>query len=654
MPFDPDLFLPVSREDMARRGWDHYDFLLITGDAYVDHPSFGPAIIGRILEAEGYRVAVLAQPDWHSAEPFAALGRPRLGVLIGAGNIDSMVAHYTAAKKRRHDDAYSPGRRAGLRPDHATVVYSNRVREAFSDIPIIIGGLEASLRRFAHYDYWEDKVRRSVLFDAQADILTYGMGETATLEIAARLASGTPVEEIADVRGTCVIGRHPGVCAYPKVEVPSFEEVSASKTAYARANMAEYQEHDAVSGRAIIQKHGDRFLIVNPPAFPLTTAELDRVAELPYVREPHPMYDDLGGVPAIEEVRFSVTHNRGCFGACNFCSLAFHQGRTISCRSHESVIREVRALTEHPGFKGYIHDVGGPSATFRRPSCQKQLKSGMCRDRACLAPEPCPNLDADHTDYMLLLRKLREIPKVKKVFIRSGIRFDYLMRDPSGEFFTDLVQHHISGQLKVAPEHCVAHTLDYMGKPHIEVYERFKEKYSKLNRRYGKDQYLVPYLISSHPGCTLEDAVRLAEWLNKQGHMPEQVQDFYPTPGTLATCMWYTGLDPRTMEPVFVPKTPHDKALQRALMQWRKPQNRALVLEALRRTGREDLIGYGKRCLVRPDKAAKGAAHGPSPSKDRPRKDREPRSDARTRTEKKERPARPVRKAGWARPKKKK
>ncbi|MCI9159003.1 MAG: YgiQ family radical SAM protein [Lawsonibacter sp.] len=654
MPFDPDLFLPVSREDMARRGWDYYDFLLITGDAYVDHPSFGPAIIGRILEAEGYRVAVLAQPDWHSAEPFAALGRPRLGVLIGAGNIDSMVAHYTAAKKRRHDDAYSPGRRAGLRPDHATVVYSNRVREAFGDIPIVIGGLEASLRRFAHYDYWEDKVRRSVLFDAQADILTYGMGETATLEIAARLASGTPVEEIADVRGTCVIGRHPGVCAYPKVEVPSFEEVSASKTAYARANMAEYQEHDAVSGRAIIQKHGDRFLIVNPPAFPLTTAELDRVAELPYVREPHPMYDDLGGVPAIEEVRFSVTHNRGCFGACNFCSLAFHQGRTISCRSHESVIREVRALTEHPGFKGYIHDVGGPSATFRRPSCQKQLKSGMCRDRACLAPEPCPNLDADHTDYMLLLRKLREIPKVKKVFIRSGIRFDYLMRDPSGEFFTDLVQHHISGQLKVAPEHCVAHTLDYMGKPHIEVYERFKEKYSKLNRRYGKDQYLVPYLISSHPGCTLEDAVRLAEWLNKQGHMPEQVQDFYPTPGTLATCMWYTGLDPRTMEPVFVPKTPHDKALQRALMQWRKPQNRALVLEALRRTGREDLIGYGKRCLVRPDKAAKGAAHGPSPSKDRPRKDREPRSDARTRTEKKERPARPVRKAGWARPKKKK
>ena len=659
MPFDCDLFLPVDRENMVRRGWDYYDFLLITGDAYVDHPSFGPAIIGRILEAEGYRVAVLAQPDWHSAEAFAALGRPRLGVLIGAGNIDSMVAHYTAAKKRRHDDAYSPGRKAGLRPDRATIVYSNRAREAFGDIPIVIGGLEASLRRFAHYDYWEDKVRRSVLFDAQADILTYGMGEYATLEIAARLASGIPVSEITDVRGTCVAGKYPGLCAYPRVEVPSFEEVSASKEAYARANMVEYQEHDAVSGKAVIQRHGDRFLIVNPPALPLSTAELDRVAELPYVREPHPMYDDMGGVPAVEEVRFSVTHNRGCFGACNFCSLAFHQGRTISCRSHDSVIREVRALTGHPGFKGYIHDVGGPSATFRRPSCQKQLKSGMCRNRACLAPEPCPNLDADHTDYMMLLRKLREIPKVKKVFIRSGIRFDYLMKDPSGEFFTDLVQHHISGQLKVAPEHCVAHTLDYMGKPHIQVYEKFREKYFKLNRRYGKDQYLVPYLISSHPGCTLEDAVQLAEWLNRQGHMPEQVQDFYPTPGTLATCMWYTGLDPRTMKPVFVPKTPHDKALQRALMQWRKPQNRKLVLEALRKTGREDLIGYGKHCLVRPDRGGPPVGRdgpGTPSSKNRPAKGKKNRADTRTRIEKKESPARPIKKAGWAKakPKKKK
>ena len=604
MSFERDLFLPVTIEDMRRRGWDDYDFLVITGDAYVDHPSFGTTIIARVLEAEGYRVAILPQPDWKDPKAFAALGRPRLAVMISAGNIDSMVAHYTAAKKRRHDDAYSPGRKPGLRPDHATVVYCNRVREVFGNIPIVIGGLEASLRRFAHYDYWEDKVRRSILFDAQADILTYGMGERATKEIASRLASGTPVSEITDVRGTCVAAKFPNACAYPKVEVPSFEEVASSKEAYAKANMVEYQEHDPFVGKAIVQKHGRDFLIVNPPAMPLTTQEMDEVAELPYVKEPHPMYDDMGGVPAIEEVRFSVTHNRGCFGACNFCSLAFHQGRTISCRSHESVIREVKSLTAHPGFKGYIHDVGGPSATFRRPSCQKQLKHGLCKNRACLAPEPCPNLDADHTDYMMLLRKLRDIPKVKKVFIRSGIRFDYLMKDPSGEFFTDLVQHHISGQLKVAPEHCVAHTLDYMGKPHIEVYEKFREKYQKLNRRYGKEQYLVPYLISSHPGCTLKDAVELAEWLNKQGHMPEQVQDFYPTPGTLATCMWYTGIDPRTMKPVFVPRTPHDKALQRALMQWRKPQNRKLVLEALQKTDRQDLIGFGKHCLVRPDKGA--------------------------------------------------
>ena len=654
--FDRDRFLPVSREDLERRGWDSYDFLIITGDAYVDHPSFGPTIIGRVLEAEGYRVAILPQPDWKNPQAFTALGRPRLAVLISGGNIDSMVAHYTAAKKRRHDDAYSPGRKAGLRPDHATIVYSNRVREVYGDIPIVIGGLEASLRRFAHYDYWEDKVRRSILFDAQADILTYGMGERATKEIAARLASGTAVEDITDVRGTCVAIKYPAVCQYPKVEVPSFEEVAASKEAYARANMVEYLEHDAVVGKAILQKHGKDFLMVNPPAEPLTTKEMDEVAQLPYVKEPHPMYEDMGGVPAIEEVRFSVTHNRGCFGACNFCSLAFHQGRTISCRSHESVVKEVKELTGHPGFKGYIHDVGGPAATFRRPSCQKQLKHGMCKNRACLAPQPCPNLDADHTDYMMLLRKLRDIPKVKKVFIRSGIRFDYLMKDPSGEFFTDLVQHHISGQLKVAPEHCVANTLDYMGKPHIEVYEKFREKYFKLNRRYGKDQYLVPYLISSHPGCKLEDAVELAVWLNKQGHMPEQVQDFYPTPGTLATCMWYTELDPRTMKPVFVPKTPHDKAMQRALMQWRKPQNRGLVLEALRRTGRTDLIGYGKHCLIRPDKESGGQAAGQWGKKSEKGKTGEKKPGMRNtasgaeRVKKSEHSAKPVRKAGWARP----
>ena len=656
MSFDRDLFLPVSKEDMLRRDWHYYDFLIITGDAYVDHPSFGPTIIGRVLEAAGYRVAMMAQPNWKDPEAFKALGKPRYAVMISGGNLDSMVAHYTAAKKRRHDDAYSPGRKAGLRPDHATVVYSNRVREVYGDIPIIIGGLEASLRRFAHYDYWEDKVRRSLLFDAQADILTYGMGETASLEIAARLASGTPVSEITDVRGTCVVGKHPGVCAYSSVEVPSFEEVSSSKEAYARANMVEYQEHDAVVGKAIIQKHGNQFLIVNPPTYPLPREELDRVAELPYVREPHPMYDEMGGVPATEEVRFSVTHNRGCFGACNFCSLAFHQGRTVTSRSHESVIREVTMLTNHPGFKGYIHDVGGPAATFRRPSCQKQLKYGMCKNRACLAPEACPNLDADHTDYMLLLRKLRNIPKIKKVFIRSGIRFDYLMKDPNGEFFADLVQHHISGQLKVAPEHCVAHTLDYMGKPHIDVYEKFRTKYYKLNQRYGKEQYLVPYLISSHPGCTLEDAVQLAEWLNAQGHMPEQVQDFYPTPGTLATCMWYTGIDPRTMKPVFVPKTPHDKALQRALMQWRKPQNRALVMEALHKTGREDLIGYDKKCLIRPNRALGCPEHFGSDRKEQGAKKGKGSGSAKSGGsrggEKTQKPAaRPARKAGWAKPK---
>ena len=655
MSFDRRLFLPVSKEDLIDRGWYYYDFLIITGDAYVDHPSFGPTIIGRVLEAAGYRVAILAQPDWKDPEAFTALGKPRYAVMISAGNLDSMVAHYTAARKRRHDDAYSPGRRGGLRPDHATVVYSNRVREVYGDIPIVIGGLEASLRRFAHYDYWEDKVRRSVLFDAQADILTYGMGETATIEIAARLAAGTPVREITDVRGTCVAVKDPAVCAYDSVEVPSFERVAASKEDYARANMVEYNEHDAVVGKAILQKHGSRWLMVNPPAYPLPTAELDRVAELPYVREPHPMYDEMGGVPAIEEVRFSVTHNRGCFGACNFCSLAFHQGRTVTSRSHESVIREVELLTRHPGFKGYIHDVGGPAATFRRPSCQKQLKYGMCKNRSCLAPDACPNLDADHTDYMLLLRKLRKIPGVKKVFIRSGIRFDFLMKDPSGEFFSDLVQHHISGQLKVAPEHCVNHTLDYMGKPHIEVYEKFRDKYNRMNQRYGKEQYLVPYLISSHPGCTLEDAVQLAEWLNKEGHMPEQVQDFYPTPGTLATCMWYTGIDPRSMKPVFVPKTPHDKALQRALMQWRKPQNRALVLEALHKTGREDLIGFGKGCLIRPNNPnrrpglSESKTTGQKASKSNSGKGQKPVTN-----KGQQKPAKPVRKAGWAKPKPKK
>lgn len=594
-------FLPVSAEDMHSRGWYYYDFLVVTGDAYVDHPSFGSSVIARVLEGEGYRVAVLAQPQWRDKSDFEEMGRPRYAALIGAGNLDSMVAHYTAAKKKRREDFYSPGGAAGLRPDRATIVYSNRVREAFPGLPVIIGGLEASLRRFAHYDYWEDKVRRPIIFDAKADLLVYGMGETATIDIAARLASGTPVTEITDVRGTAYTAQNPSVCDFSKIECHSFEKVEEGKTAYAEAVKIQYSEHDPVRGRAVLQKCAGRFLIVNPPARPLETPEFDRVAELPYMRDYHPMYSDRGGVPAIQEVRFSVIHNRGCFGACNFCALAFHQGRMVTSRSHESVIREVTAFTKHPEFKGYVHDVGGPTANFRRPSCPGQKKRGMCADKNCLTPTPCGSLDAGHTDYLMLLRKLRQIPSVKKVFVRSGIRFDFLLEDNNGEFFAELVKYHISGQLKVAPEHFADNVLDCMGKPHNEVYSRFVDKYRRLNQKYGKNQYLVPYLMSSHPGSTLEDAVALAEYLHREGSQPEQVQDFYPTPGTLSTCMYYTGIDPRTMEPVYVPRSDHEKALQRVLLQWRRPEKKRLVLEALRKTGREDLIGYHKWCLVKPE-----------------------------------------------------
>ena len=595
-------FLPVSKEDMQERGWWWYDFLLVTGDAYVDHPSFGPAVIARVLEADGYRVAVLAQPDWHSAADFLAFGRPRLGVLIGAGNLDSMVAHYTAAKKRRSEDFYSPGKKAGKRPDRATIVYANRAREAFgSEVPIIIGGLEASLRRFAHYDYWDDKVRRSILFDSGADLLVYGMAEEAEREIARRLKKKIPVSEMHDIRGTAFIAASPSECAFESVSVPSYAEVRENKRLYADATRIEYREHDPVRGKAIIQEHDGRYLIVNPPMMPLETKELDRVAELPYVRTYHPMYEAEGGVPAIEEVRFSVIHNRGCFGGCNFCALAFHQGRMVTSRSHESVIREVTELTKLPDFKGYINDVGGPSANFRHHSCKKQAKFGMCPDKRCLAPTPCPNLDADHSDYLALLRKLRSIPGVKKVVVRSGIRYDYMLEDKNDDFFTELVRYHISGQLKVAPEHCIDGVLDYMGKPHIEVYERFMDKYRRLNDRYSKEQYVVPYLMSSHPGSTLGDAVALAEYLNKKGRQPEQVQDFYPTPGTVSTCMYYTEIDPMTMKQVYVAKSFHEKAMQRALLQWKRPDKRRLVIEALKEAGREDLIGYGPECLVRPD-----------------------------------------------------
>ena len=601
-------FLPVSAADMADRGWEGYDILLITGDAYVDHPSFGTPVIGRLLESAGYRVALLAQPDWHDAAAIRAMGRPGLCCMLSAGNLDSMVAHYTAAKRRRGEDFYSPGKQTGLRPDRAVIVYAGRVREAFPGLPVVIGGLEASLRRFAHYDYWDDRVRRSVLADAGADLLTYGMGERASLEIARRLNAGERAEDLTDIRGTACL-RKERSCAYDFLELPSFEEVREDKRAYAAACRMENQEHDAMRGKALLQKHGERWLVVNPPAAPLETEELDALAALPFTREPHPMYDSLGGVPAIEEVRFSIIHNRGCFGGCNFCSLAFHQGRYVTARSHESVLAEAEAMTRHPLFKGYIHDVGGPTANFRHPSCHKQKKLGLCPDRSCLAPTACPNLDADHSDYIALLRKLRAIPGVKKVFVRSGIRFDYVLAEKSGEFLRELTKYHVSGQLKVAPEHCVDEVLEKMGKPRAEVFEAFCEKYEAMNGALGKKQYLVPYLMSSHPGSTLSDAVKLAVYLKKRGVRPRQVQDFYPTPGTVSTCMYYTGLDPFTMEKVYVPRSYREKELQRALLQWFDPAKRPLVLEALHKAHREDLIGYGPDRLIGPEKPGGEARH---------------------------------------------
>ena len=595
-------FLPVSQADMEARGWASYDFLLVTGDAYVDHPSFGAAVIGRVLEAQGHRVAILPQPPWQDTAAFLAMGRPRYGIFVTAGNLDSMVAHYTAAKKPRSEDFYSPGKRAGLRPDRAPVVYANRAREAFPGLPIIVGGLEASLRRFAHYDYWSDKVRRSLLFDAKADLLVYGMGESAAREIAARLKSGTPVGELTDIRGTAYAARDVSGCPYPKLHCPSYEDVRADKTAYAHAAKIQTEEHDPIRGRGLIQPTGDRLLIVNPPALPLDGPDLDAVYDLPYTREVHPVYVNQGGVPAIDEVRFSVIHNRGCFGDCNFCALSFHQGKMVTARTHQSIIKEVEGFTRNPDFKGYVHDVGGPTANFRRASCAGQKKHGLCKGKKCLTPMPCDQLDADHTDYLKLLRKIRAIPGVKKVFVRSGIRFDYLLEDTNGEFFAELVHYHVSGQLKVAPEHCVDHVLDAMGKPRHRAYDQFAEKYRRLNQKYGKEQYLVPYLMSGHPGTTLQDAVALAEYLHKAGKHPEQVQDFYPTPGTISTCMYHTGINPLTMESIHVPRDGREKSLQRALLQWRRPEKKHLVIQALRATGREDLIGFHKWCLVKPEK----------------------------------------------------
>ncbi len=592
-------FLPVTKEEIAERGWDSPDFVYVTGDAYVDHPSFGAAVITRVLEKEGFRIGVIAQPDWRDEKAFLALGRPRLGFLVSSGNLDSMVAHYTAAKKRRHDDAYSPGRRAGLRPDRAVETYCRAIRRAVPDAVILIGGMEASLRRFAHYDYWADEVLESILFSSGADLLSYGMGESSVTAVARRLAAGERISDITDVPGTCVKRESvQGLHGY--VECPGFEKVKSSKDKYMDAALLQLGEQDPVRGKTVVQRQRRGYLVQNPPAAPLSGAELDAVYELPYTRTYHPMYESMGGVPAITEVKFSIIHNRGCFGGCNFCSLAFHQGRYVTARSHQSVLREAKQIIADKDFKGYIHDVGGPTANFRRTSCDKQHKSGLCRDRRCLAPGACPNLQVDHQDYLQLLRKLRALPGVKKVFIRSGIRFDYIMADRDESFFKELVEEHVSGQLKVAPEHLVNHVLDYMGKPHNEVFDRFRKRFYELSAAAGKEQYLVPYLMSSHPGSTLQDAVKLAEYLKKNHIRPEQVQDFYPTPGTLSTAMYYTELDPKTRKKLYVAKTPEDKRRQRILLQYYDPRYQREVAAALIKAGRRDLIGMEPRCLIRP------------------------------------------------------
>lgn len=594
-------FLPVTKREMNELGWDAPDFVYVSGDAYVDHPSFGAAIITRVLEDKGFRVAFLSQPDYKSCEDFKRFGKPRLGFLVSAGNIDSMVAHYTAAKKKRTYDYYSPGGKAGLRPDRAAIVYSNRIREAYGDIPIILGGLEASLRRFAHYDYWDDKVRRSVLVDSRADILTYGMGENILIRIAELLDKGVPIKKIRDVRGTVYLCSPDDKVNYEVAATFDFNELKVDKKRYAEAFGVQYKNQDSINGKAICEMYDNKMLVQNPPMPPLEREELDHVYSLPYARTYHPMYEKDGGVPAIEEVQFSITHNRGCFGACNFCALAFHQGRTVRSRSIKSVVREAEIITQMPNFKGYIHDVGGPTANFRYPSCDKQLESGVCPNRKCLSPTPCKNLKADHKEYIKLIEEIERLPKIKKVFIRSGIRFDYLMHDKDDSFFRKLVRDNVSGQLKVAPEHCSSNVLACMGKPNFEVYQGFREKYFRLTKEIGKEQYLVPYLMSSHPGSTLKDAVELAVCLKRDKYAPEQVQDYYPTPGTASTVMYYTGINPLNMKPVYVATDYHEKQLQRALLQFNRPQNAPLVREALIKAGREDLIGYGPECLVKPE-----------------------------------------------------
>lgn len=594
-------FLPVTREEMKKRGWEQVDFVYVSGDAYVDHPSFGAAIIGRLLESRGYRVGMIPQPDWRKKESIQVFGRPRLGFLVTAGNMDSMVNHYTVSKKHRQKDAYSPGGQMGLRPDRAVVVYSNLIRQSYKDSPVILGGIEASLRRMAHYDYWENKVKHSILIDSGADLISYGMGEHSILEIAEALDSGIPIEEITYIAGT-VYRTKDLLRAYEPIILPSFEEVKENKAVYAESFATQYRNTDPFTAKAMAESYGNRgYVIQNPPAMPLSTQEMDDVYDLPFTGEYHPMYKKKGGIPALEEIKFSLTSNRGCFGGCNFCALTFHQGRILQTRSHDSIIREAVKMTKAPDFKGYIHDVGGPTADFRHPSCKKQLTKGVCQNRQCLFPTPCKNLQADHKDYVLLLRKLRDIPGIKKVFVRSGVRFDYVLADPDKTFLRELVKYHVSGQLRVAPEHVSDQVLHYMGKPSHQVYLRFLEEFDKADKQAQKDQYAIPYFMSSHPGCTMKEAVKLAEYVRDLGYTPEQVQDFYPTPSTLSTCMYYTGIHPITKEKVYVPKNPHEKAIQRALMQYKNPANRELVLEGLKMAGRMDLVGFGPKCLIRPE-----------------------------------------------------
>ena len=603
-------FLPVCRKDMEERGWDGVDFAYVIGDAYVDHPSFGPAIISRILEANGYRVGIISQPDWKDNKSIMEYGEPKLGFLISGGNMDSMVNHYSVSKKRRKTDAFTPGGVMGKRPDYATIVYGNLIRQVYKKTPVIIGGIEASLRRLAHYDYWSNHLKRSILLDSGADLISYGMGERSIVEIADALKSGIAVGDITFIDGTVYKAKDLS-SVYDAVTLSSYEELKKDKLNYARSFYVQYCNTDPFSGKRLVEPYSDHLYVVpNPPAKPLSQPEPDRVYSFPYMRTYHPSYEAAGGVPAIEEVKYSLISNRGCFGGCNFCALTFHQGRIIQTRSHESLLAEANQFVWDKDFKGYIHDVGGPTANFRAPSCEKQLQYGVCKEKQCLFPKPCRNLKVDHQDYLKLLRKLRELPNVKKVFIRSGIRFDYLMADKDDTFFRELCEHYVSGQLKVAPEHISDAVLQKMGKPENKVYEAFTEKYKKINQKLGKNQFLVPYLMSSHPGSTMKEAVELAEYLRDLGYMPEQVQDFYPTPSTISTCMYYTGVDPRTMEKVYVPVNPHEKAMQRALIQYRNPKNYDLVLEALKKAGRMDLVGYDRHCLIRPRQPGQGAGEG--------------------------------------------